>query len=309
MRRSIVIIHPGALGDVLLSLPAIRRLRTGFPRRELLLCANAPVGRLLLECREIDAWTSMEGRGCAGLFVPDGSIQGELGRWLARCDCAVAWMQDQGGSLASILEKAGAGTTIVSSPFSTTWKSSHQSDRFCETLQELPFRAAEFQPLQLPGEVSSWGRACLEQAGVKMDQPFVAFHPGSGSRRKSVAIAMMATIMTKLRDDGMIPVVIEGPADHEAVCDLLKRIDSEIAVLRNLDLTTLAGALSHAAKFVGHDSGVTHVAALLQVPTTALFGPTDPDRWAPLGNHVTIILAPHDSVSLTKSFCGAPTLR
>jgi len=214
-------------------------------------------------------------------------------------------MQDQDGSLASILEKAGVGTTIVSSPFSTTWKSLHQSDRFCETLQELPFRAAEVQPLQLPRAVSSRGRACLEEAGVKMDQPFVAFHPGSGSRSKSVAIAMMATILTKLRDEGMIPVVIEGPADQEPVCDLLKRIDSEIAVLRNLDLITLAGALSHAAKFIGHDSGVTHIAASLGVLTTALFGPTDPDRWAPLGNHVTIIQAPHDSVDRTKSFCEA----
>jgi ADP-heptose:LPS heptosyltransferase len=115
----------------------------------------------------------------------------------------------------------------------------------------------------------------------------------------------MATIMTKLRAEGMIPVVIEGPADQEAVCDLLRRIDSAIAVLRHLDLTTLAGALSHAAKFIGHDSGVTHIAASLGVITTALFGPTDPGRWAPLGSHVTIIQVPHASVDGTNSFRGA----
>jgi ADP-heptose:LPS heptosyltransferase len=241
------------------------------------------------------------------LFVPDASIEGELGRWLVRCDCAVAWMQDETGGLTRTLEKAGAGKAIVSSPFSTNWKSLHQSDRYCETLRESPFRAAEFQPLQIPGEVSSRGRACLEEAGVRLNQPFVAVHPGSGSRRKSVSIQTMATIMTKLRTEGMIPVVIEGPADQEAVCDLLRRIDSAIAVLRHLDLTTLAGALSHAAKFIGHDSGVTHIAASLGVLTSAFFGPTDPGRWAPLGNHVTIIRAPRGFACHWKPFWGMPT--
>lgn len=289
MRRSIVVIHPGALGDVLLAIPAMRGLRARFPRHELVLCANEPVGQLLLECREIDAWTSVQGRGAVGLFDPDGSIEGELRHWLARCDCAVAWMQDQTGSLGRTLERAGAGKTIVSSPFSMTLKSSHQSDRLCETVQELPMGAVEFQPLQLPGDVSSGGRACLEETGVRIDQPFAAFHPGSGSPRKSIAIGTMAKMITKLEGEGLVPVVIEGPADREAVCDLLRRIAFVVPVLRNLDLTTLAGALSHAATFVGHDSGVTHLAALLRVPTTALFGRTDPDRWAPLGRHVTVI--------------------
>ena len=144
---------------------------------------------------------------------------------------------------------------------------------------------------------------------MKMDQPFVAFHPGSGSHRKSVSIQTMATIMTKLRAEGMIPVVIEGPTDQEAVCDLLRGRDSAIAVLRHLDLTTLAGALSHAVKFIGHDSGVTHIAASLGVLTTVLFGPTDPERWAPLGNHVTIIQVPRDLACHSKPFWGMPSPR
>ncbi|RMH06065.1 MAG: glycosyltransferase family 9 protein, partial [Nitrospirae bacterium] len=46
------------------------------------------------------------------------------------------------------------------------------------------------------------------------------------------------------------------------------------------------------ALFLGHDSGLTHLAAVLGVPTIALFGPTDPTRWGPRGKRVTILRGP-----------------
>lgn len=307
MRRSILIIHPGALGDILLAVPAMRRLRAQFPQHKVVLCSNEPVARLLLECRVIDAWLSVQGRACAGLFDPEASIGGELQGWLERCDCAVAWMQDQHGSLARTLEIAGARKTIVCSPFSMTLTAPHQSDRFCETIQELLIHDAELDRLQLPGALSLRGRSCLEELGVGRDCNFTAFHPGSGSPRKSIAIATMATMMARLRGKGMLPIVIEGPADHEAVCCLLQKLSFPAVVLRDLELRTLAGVLSHATKFVGHDSGVTHLAALLGVRTVAFFGPTDPDRWAPLGSHVSVLKAPHASECLSMPFCDLPT--
>ena len=307
MTRTIVIIHPGALGDVLLAVPALRRIRARFAQHELVLCASEPVAQLLFECREVDTWISFQGRACAGLFDPDAPIEGELQRCLTQCDYAVAWMQDQAGSFTRAMKRAGAGHTVVSSPFSIGLKSLHQSDRFCEAVQELSIRPAAFQPVQLPREVSARGRTYLEDAGARTEQPVVAVHPGSGSPRKSIAVAEMASMMTKFQREGMQPVVIEGPADHEAVNNLLSRVSPSTAVLRGLDLVTLAGALSHAATFLGHDSGVTHLAALLGVQTIAFFGPTDPDRWAPLGSHVTVIKASCDPVGLATAVHDLPT--
>src|SRR5262249_33676450 len=57
----------------------------------------------------------------------------------------------------------------------------------------------------------------------------------------------------------------------------------------DLDIMTAAGVLAHTDLFVGQDSGITHLAGLMGVRTIALFGPTDPDRWAPRGGHVTIL--------------------
>ena len=68
-------IHPGGLGDVLLAVPAMTRLRTRFPKHRLVLCAEDKVARLLLACRIIDEWTSMRGRACADLFAGADSAQ------------------------------------------------------------------------------------------------------------------------------------------------------------------------------------------------------------------------------------------
>ncbi|MEQ1791684.1 MAG: hypothetical protein ABL905_05215, partial [Nitrospiraceae bacterium] len=97
MARTIVMIHPGGLGDVFLSIPAMTRLRNRFPRHQLLLCAGDQAATLLLACRIIDGWTSVQGRACADLFA--GSVTGQLQTWLEDCDLAIGWMEDADGRL------------------------------------------------------------------------------------------------------------------------------------------------------------------------------------------------------------------
>jgi len=306
MRRTVVIVHPGALGDVLLAVPAMRQLRAQHPQHQLMLCAKDSVARLLLECKVIDAWASIEGGAWADVYDPDASLTGELKNWLSCCDRAIAWMQDEKGKIAAALRKAGARSAIVNSPFAMGLKATHQSDRFCEIAEVSPAPLVSFRPLQLPGEMRSLGGVCLEDAGMHVDQSLVAVHPGSGSPQKSIGVTTMARMIAKIQGEGVIPIVIEGPADRKAVVNLLGEIPSPLTVLQALDLRTLAGVLSHVRLFVGHDSGVTHLAALLGVPTVAIFGPTDPARWAPLGKHVTVIKWAPSSVYDMMSFHELP---
>ncbi len=300
MTRTIIIIHPGALGDVLLAVPAMRRLKEQFPRRQLMLCANGPVAQLLLECRVIDAWISMQGIVCASLFNRDAPVEGQLKSWLARCDCAVAWTQDEDGTLAETLRNTGARSVIVSSPFSSGLKARHQSDRFCESLAGSPIRAKKHKPLQVSQQIQMHGRHILQQAGIQTDQALVVIHPGSGSPRKSVGFSTMASMIAEYQQEGFTSMVIEGPADCDAVRRLMEETTAPKTVIRDLSLPVLAGVLSHAKMFVGHDSGVTHLAALLGIPTIAIFGPTDPERWAPLGSHVTVIKSPLPQIQPTS---------
>jgi hypothetical protein len=72
----------------------------------------------------------------------------------------------------------------------------------------------------------------------------------------------------------------------------------------DLPLSTVAGLLAQAALYVGHDSGLTHLAGALGLPTVAIFGPTEPTRWAPRGKLVSVIRGPaclcHDWASVTS---------
>ena len=283
-------IHPGGLGDVLLAVPAMARLRNRFPKHRLVFCAEDQVARLLLACRNIDEWTSVQGRACTDLFAGADSATGQGQAWLQDCDLAIGWMEDGGGKVSETLKAVGVvGQVIVRSPFSVTIHATHQRDRFLEVIDEAPSDEEGDVLLAVPEPLLHLGRACLEAAGPSIGESLAVIHPGSGSAHKCVAPELLASVVGALQISGGTPVILEGPADREPVERLLRSCVNPPIVLKGLDLLNLAGVLAQARLFVGQDSGVTHMAGLMGVRTVALFGPTDPARWAPRGAHVTVV--------------------
>lgn len=288
-RRTIVMIHPGGLGDVLLAVPAMVRLRTRFPNHCLALCAEIQVAKLLLACRVIDEWASVQGEACADLFAGGDSATGQVRTWLEDCDLAIGWMQDLDGTLNETLKAVGAKKVVVGSPFSTGILATHQSDRFLESIDEAPSDDEGDLLLAVTEPLLHLGQVCLETAGLSSRQPLAVIHPGSGSAHKCVASEILSNVVAAVQISGATPVVLEGPADHAPVDRLLQLCGNPPIVLKGLDVVTIAGLLAQAQLFVGQDSGITHLAGLMGVCTVALFGPTDPARWAPRGAHVTVV--------------------
>ncbi|NGZ09212.1 MAG: glycosyltransferase family 9 protein [Nitrospira sp. LK70] len=289
VKRTILIIHPGALGDVLLAVPAIRSLSTRFPRHETVLIASAAVSRLLLDCGVIDDWDSLEGQSCLGLFSKTLSISEELQSRVNRCDLAVAWTEDRDGILHALFREAGVGLVQIQSPFSPALRARHQSNRFLEMLGKTAEDISPGGTVQVRPHLSDWGRDFLETLGISHGQSLVLVHPGSGSIHKCLEPRRMSFLVEQLWRSGMCPMILEGPADRDVVGQVLQFVSKPPLVLRNLDLSQLAGVLAQVTLYIGHDSGVTHLSALLGVSTIALFGPTDPQRWAPRGSRVRIL--------------------
>jgi ADP-heptose:LPS heptosyltransferase len=129
-----------------------------------------------------------------------------------------------------------------------------------------------------------------EVAALRRDLPdrFLAVHPGSGSASKSWPADRFARMLDALGVDRFL--LVEGPADAEAAGGLRTRKGAVDA--RGLAPRLLGAVLAQAAAYVGNDSGVTHLAAAWGAPTVALFGPTDPGVWSPVGPRVTIVRGP-----------------
>jgi ADP-heptose:LPS heptosyltransferase len=117
----------------------------------------------------------------------------------------------------------------------------------------------------------------------------IVIHLGSGGRHKNWPIERYQQLVETLRDRGCEVRVIVGEVEQDKwPAKLLYSM--QIQPLRTLD--ELVGALNKASIYIGNDAGPTHLAAQLGLTTIALFGPTSPQVWAPVGPTVTTIAPP-----------------
>ena len=138
----------------------------------------------------------------------------------------------------------------------------------------------------LRGEDHEWAEGFFRQRGLDLWNlhRIIALHPGAGSRKKTWHPHRFAALGRALASDGRALLIIQGPADEDAVGEMLRVLNGTAHLLtHNLSVIKLAALLSRASLFIGNDSGVSHLAAALGVPTVAIFGPTDPLIWAPRG--------------------------
>jgi len=110
-------------------------------------------------------------------------------------------------------------------------------------------------------------------------------HPGSGASWKCAPPELFADVAARLVDSGRRVAVIQGPADAAQVVAMGWKGE----MIRRRPLLDLADQVLGAAAVIGNDSGVTHLAGVLGVPTVAIFGPTHPDTWRPIGPKVAVV--------------------
>jgi ADP-heptose:LPS heptosyltransferase len=139
--------------------------------------------------------------------------------------------------------------------------------------------------------------AALRRLGLTAAPPqgFLALHPGSGGRSKCWPVERFLQLARQAQREDYTPVVFLGPADDECrrAIQAASRVPAPPGFLLadSLPLREVLALLALARAYVGNDSGVTHLAARAG-PTLALFGPTDPRVWRPLGPAVRVLRAP-----------------
>ncbi|HVF70992.1 MAG TPA: glycosyltransferase family 9 protein, partial [Chthoniobacterales bacterium] len=125
----------------------------------------------------------------------------------------------------------------------------------------------------------------------------IVLHPGSGSETKNWPIEHWIELGNHLVASGRQLLIVAGEADTARVVKL-KSIwrEQPARFAENLPLPHLA-ALLEARTFVGHDSGISHIAAAVGARCILLFGSTDPAVWAPANRSVTVLQAPEGQLA------------
>jgi heptosyltransferase-2 len=295
--RSALLLRTGALGDVLLLRRAVATLtQAGF---RVVLVAPGPAGAALVGSGPSEAARCLaaDRAELAPLWAPDGepplSLRAALGPE------PLAYAVSANADLAANLARLG-GPVLTCEPAPP--QGVHASDWVARPLTSIGLAVAgAVASLAFSRGESATARPWLE----RLPDGFLGLHGGSGSPRKNWPAARFADLARALAPTEPF-LVVRGPADDEASAPLLRLPNAVLADA--LHPRQLGALLARAGLFVGNDSGVAHLAAAAGAPTLALFGPTDPAQWAPVGRAVHVLRSePLDALRVDDVASAAAT--
>ena len=128
--------------------------------------------------------------------------------------------------------------------------------------------------------------------------PPIALHPGVGSAHRRWPVASFADLVVSLVNMQYPILLLAGPSEGTLLAELLVEVNQHIphlsqigrlTILKKAPLLEATQRLKQCGCFVGHDTGTSHLAGLLRIPTLALFGDTYPTPWRPLGPTVEVL--------------------
>ncbi|MCK4728100.1 MAG: glycosyltransferase family 9 protein, partial [Desulfobacterales bacterium] len=122
------------------------------------------------------------------------------------------------------------------------------------------------------------------------EKNLIIMHPGAGSPRKRWPVENFVQVATIIRKMNLGEVVfVVGPAESDLAPFIKARPKGGFRVYEVCDLSHVMVLVQQARCFLGNDSGVTHLAAFMGTPTVAIFGPSSPKRWAPVGRATKVL--------------------
>ncbi|MGB0910738.1 MAG: glycosyltransferase family 9 protein, partial [Nitrospirales bacterium] len=248
-------------------------------------------GNLLVACGEIGSAISLEGRFLSDLYCSPDQWSSQTHKIISCCTHVFGWLNDADQQVVQNLQAFGVILGCMQSPNDMSLSSRHIEDRYVETFQEwLHNDIIVSDRLRILDDSSDTSGPQLAGSTLAPYRQRIVIHPGSGSRHKCTESVFLASVMSKLLQEDREFLILEGPADEEAVEGLCTKLPSKIyRVLRGQSLTMIAQYFANIDLYIGHDSGPTHLAVACGVSTMALFGPTDPTQWASRSNHVAVI--------------------
>lgn len=257
----VLVIRGGAIGDFILTLPAIRLLRETIAGCHLEIIGYPAIAELARTAGLADSVRSLEHRTMAPLFAKTAPIDEALAEHLRSFNLVVSFLYDPDGHFRASMERVGVKTLTECAPRVQN-DGEHASKQLAKGLEKLAMFLEDdlLQKTIFPSSTERSGK--------------IIIHPGSGSEKKNWPLEHWL----RLADDFPATdfVFITGEAEEARGVKIPQHTN-----WHSLPLSELAARFTTCSAFLGHDSGISHLAAACGVPSLLLFGPTNPAVWAP----------------------------
>ncbi len=273
--KSFLICHRGALGDFILTWPAIYCLRKALPHHEFLGIGRTEYMQLAINYGLLDTYIDNESADLLDFFCGK-----RIPEQIGLPHGAVLWLTE-GQQIVDLIRQTASLPVVSIPPFPDN--KIHLAQYYCS------FVKSHF-PITVPENLSE----CFP-ANVAKGQ-YVLIHPGSGSPKKNYKPLFYRNLADELRRSGYRKVgFIFGPVEDEK----MSQVDFNGEwIERPKNVAALARLLSNATLYIGNDSGVSHLSGFVGTPTIALYKYTDPKVWGVLGKKVVHISASDETSAL-----------
>jgi len=274
----ILVIRGGAIGDFILTLPVLTALRERFPSTEIEVLGYPRIASLGLLGGLAKAVHAIESPGLAMFFAKGGSFDSEWREFFGQFAIVISYLFDPDKIFETNVKSCGLRQFIAAQHRPDETKPIHATDVFLKPLEQLTIFDAD--PV-----------ARLELPGLAKRNNWLALHPGSGSESKNWPEQNWRELVAHLLDHSPLNLLLIG---GEAEGDRLQRLANgmpldRLEIAQHIPLPELAPRLAKCAGYVGHDTGMTHLAAALGLPTLVLWGPSSQTIWRPLGEKVRVL--------------------
>ena len=285
-----LIIRAGALGDTLMLMPAITRLRS---RAGIVLAGRTPGIDFLRPY--VDQCIDLERSGWHRLFTEDPAGGREFR--MPGADFVVAFLNDPEGVIGNNLKSIYPDCPVhIFPPFPPEQEKIHMARYMVRCMEKAGLYMDSGRPME-----EDLRRPYFHSTDPPGDKAGIVLHPGSGSVKKNYSPGLWLRLIDRIRDTcghcTAGTVLLLGAAEEGLLPffqEELKQTDMEILFCPEKE--DLISVLGQARLFIGHDSGVTHLAAMLGTAVIALFKVSRVSRWRPLGPEVHVL----------RKGCGEP---
>ena len=284
----ILVIRGGAIGDFILTLPAIAALRRRFPAAHLEVLGYPHIAQLALVGGLVNRVQSIEARALAGFFARNGQLAEDLADYFSEFDLILSYLYDPDEIFQTNVGRCTGAQFIVGPHRADERVRLHATKVYLKPLERLAIFDADHIP-----------RLALAPAPPSLNpQPptlnRLALHPGSGSDRKNWPEAHWAELLQHLVNFTRFSLFLVG---GEAEGERLQRLAAALPparcrVAQSLPLADLARQLARCDAFIGHDSGISHLAAAVGLPGLVLWADTAEEIWRPPSQDVIILRHP-----------------